>query len=151
MPGTDDQIDVNFTVEEQPSGSISATFGYSQGFGLILGGNYSQTNVAGSGNSLGLGVSTSRYQKSASFNFFDPYFTLDGVSCGFNIFARRLDFDERNIARYATDSAGVGVNFGLPIGETQRINFGFLAHWTDITEGAFAAREISYFIAEFRQ
>lgn len=146
VPGTDDQIDVNFSVEEQPSGSISATVGYSQGFGLILGGNYSQTNVAGSGNSLGLGLSISRFQKSASFNYFDPYFTLDGVSRGFNVYARRLDFDERNIARYATDSAGIGVNFGLPIGETQRINFGLLADWTDITEGAFAAQEISDFI-----
>ncbi len=146
VAGTDDQIDVNFSVEEQPSGSISATLGYSQGYGLILGGNYSQTNVAGSGNSLGFGVSTSRYQKSVNFNFFDPYFTLDGVSRGFNVFARRLDFDERNIARYATDSAGVGMNFGLPIGETQRINFGITFDWTNITQGAFAAREISDFI-----
>ena len=146
VPGTEDQVDVNFSVEEQPSGSVSATVGYSQGFGLILGGNYSQTNVAGSGNSLGLGLSVSRYQKSANFNYFDPYFTLDGVSRGFNVFARRLDFDERNIARYATDSAGAGVDFGLPIGETQRINFGASADWTEITEGAFAAQEISDFI-----
>ena len=146
VPGTDDQIDVNFSVEEQPSGSISATVGYSQGYGLILGGNYSQTNVAGSGNSLGLGLSISRFQKSANFNYFDPYFTLDGVSRGFNIFARRLDFDERNIARYATDSAGAGVTFGLPIGETQRISFGALIDWTEITEGRFAAQEISDFI-----
>jgi len=146
VPGTDDQIDVNFTVEEQPSGSISATLGYSQGYGLILGGNYQQTNVLGSGNSLGVGLSASRYQKSASFNYFNPYFTLDGVSRGFNVFMRRLDFDERNIARYATDSAGVGVNFGFPIGEVQRINFGLLVDWTEITEGAFAAQEISDFI-----
>ncbi|MEM7000574.1 MAG: outer membrane protein assembly factor BamA [Pseudomonadota bacterium] len=146
VPGTDDQIDVNFSVEEQPSGSISATLGYSQGFGLILGGNYSQSNVGGSGNSLGLGLSISRFQKSASFNYFDPYFTLDGVSRGFNVFARRLDFDERNIARYATDSAGVGMTFGLPIGETQRINFGVSADWTKITEGFLAAREISDFV-----
>jgi outer membrane protein insertion porin family len=146
VPGTDDQIDINFSVEEQPSGSISATVGYSQGYGLILGGNYSQTNVAGSGNSLGLGLSVSRWQKSANFNYFDPYFTLDGVSRGFNVFARRLDFDERNIARYATDSAGGGVTFGLPIGETQRINFGALIDWTEITEGRFAAQEISDFI-----
>ncbi len=146
VPGTDDQIDVNFTVEEQPSGSISATLGYSQGYGLILGGNYQQTNVLGSGNSLGVGLSASRFQKSASFNYFNPYFTLDGVSRGFNVFVRRLDFDERNIARYATDSAGVGVNFGFPIGEVQRINFGLLVDWTEITEGAFAAQEISDFI-----
>lgn len=148
VPGTDDQIDVNFTVEEQPSGSISATVGYSQGYGLILGGNYQQSNVLGSGNSLGLGLSVSRYQKSASFNYFDPYFTLDGISRGFNVFVRRLDFDERNIARYSTDSAGVGVNFGFPIGETQRINFGALVDWTEITEGVFAAQEISDFIAK---
>ena len=148
VPGTDDQIDVNYSVEEQPSGSISATLGYAQGSGLILGGNYQQSNVLGTGNSLGLGVSASKYQKSASFNYFNPYFTLDGVSRGFNVFFRRLDFDERNIARYATDSAGIGVNFGFPISEVQRINFGILADWTDITEGQFAAREISDFIAE---
>jgi len=146
VPGTDDQIDVNFSVEEQPSGSISATVGYAQGTGLILGGNYQQSNVLGTGNSLGFGVSASTYQKSASFNYFNPYFTLDGVSRGFNVFFRRLDFDERNIARYATDSAGVGVNFGFPIGEVQRINFGVLADWTEITEGVFAAQEITDFI-----
>ena len=146
VPGTDDQVDVNFTVEEQPSGSISATVGYSQGYGLILGGNYQQSNVGGTGNSLGLGLSFSQFQESASFNYFDPYFTLDGISRGFNVFARRLDFDERNVARYATDSAGAGVNFGFPIGETQRINFGLLVDWTDITEGIFAAQEISDFI-----
>ena len=148
VPGTDDQIDVNFSVEEQPSGSISATLGYAQGSGLILGGNYQQSNVLGTGNSLGLGLSASKYQKSASFNYFNPYFTLDGVSRGFNVFFRRLDFDERNIARYATDSAGVGVNFGFPISEVQRINFGLSADWTDITEGRFAAQEISEFIDE---
>jgi len=148
VAGTDDQIDVNFSVEEQPSGSISATLGYAQGTGLILGANYQQSNVLGSGNSLGLGISTSRFQKSASFNYFNPYFTLDGVSRGFNLFVRRLNFDERNIARYATDSAGLGVNFGFPIGEVQRINFGLLAEWTDITEGRFAAQEISEFIRE---
>lgn len=146
VPGTDDQIDVDFSVEEQPSGSISATLGYAQGTGLILGANYQQSNVLGSGNSLGIGLSSSSFQQSASFNYFDPYYTLDGISRGFNVFVRRLDFDERNIARYATDSAGAGVNFGFPIGEVQRINFGLLAEWTDITEGAFAAQEISDFI-----
>jgi outer membrane protein insertion porin family len=148
VAGTDDQIDVNFTVEEQPSGSISATLGYSQGYGLILGANYQQTNVLGTGNSLGVGVSVSEYQKSVSFNYFNPYFTLDGISRGFNAYVRRLDYDERNIARYATDSAGIGVNFGFPIGEVQRINFGMLVDWTEITEGAFAAQEISNFIDE---
>ena len=146
VAGSDDQIDVNFSVEEQPSGSISGTLAYSQGFGLIVGGNYQQSNLQGSGNSFNLGVSLSKFQKSVNVGYFDPYFTLDGISRGFNVFFRRLDYDERNIARYSTDSAGFGVNFGFPIGETQRINFGLSAEHTKITAGFAAAQEISRFI-----
>ncbi len=146
VAGTDDQIDIEFTVEEQPSGSISATLGYAQGTGLILGGNYQESNVLGTGNSLGFGVSFSDFQQSANFNYFNPYYTIDGISRGYNLFARRLDFDKRNIARFTTDSYGGGLNFGFPIGETQRINFGLTVEYTDITEGQFPAQEISEFI-----
>ncbi len=148
VPGTDDQIDVNFTLEEQPSGSISATVGYAQGMGLILGGNYQENNVLGTGNHLGLGLSISNYQKSANFNYFNPYYTLDGISRGFNAFFRRLDYDERNIARYSTDAVGLGISFGFPIGETQRINFGGLIEQTKITAGRFPAQEITAFIED---
>ena len=146
VPGTDDQIDVNFTVKEQPSGSISATLGYSQGWGLVVGGNYQENNVLGTGNSLGLGLSYSKYQKSANFNYFNPYYTLDGISRGYNAYFRRLDWDERNIARYSTDAFGVGLNFGFPIGETQRINFGGSVERTSLTEGRFPALEITEFL-----
>ncbi len=146
VPGADDQIDVVFAVEEQPSGSISATLGYSQGFGAILGANYQENNVLGTGNSLGLGLSYSQYQKSVTFNYFNPYYTLDGISRGYNMYYRKLDYDEANIAEYTTDSIGLGLNFGFPIGETQRINFGGLVEYTDITEGAFPAQEVSEFI-----
>ena len=146
VPGTDDQIDVEFAVEEQPSGAISGTLAYSQGYGLILGANYQQSNLQGSGNSLSVGLSYSEYQQSINFNYFDPYFTLDGISRGYNVFFRRLDYDARNIARYSTDSAGGGVTFGFPIGETQRINFGLNVEHTEIREGFAAAQEISEFI-----
>ncbi len=146
VPGTDDQVDVAFDVEEQPSGSISATLGYSQGWGLVLGGNYQENNVLGTGNSLGVGLSFSSYQKSASFNYFNPYYTLDGISRGYNAYYRRLDFDERNIARYSTDAIGLGITFGFPIGETQRINFGGTIEQTKLTEGRFPALEITEFL-----
>ena len=148
VAGSDDQIDVNFSLEEQPSGSISGTLAYSQGYGLIVGGNYQQSNLQGSGNSFNVGLSLSKFQKSVNVGYFDPYFTLDGISRGFNVFFRRLDYDERNIARYSTDSAGAGVNFGFPIGETQRIDFGVSAEHTKITAGFAAAQEISRFIED---
>ena len=148
VPGTDDQIDVNFSVEEQPSGSISATLGFAQGTGLILGGSYQESNVMGTGNSLTIGMSYSNFQKAANFSYFNPFYTLDGVSRGYNIFIRRLDYDERNIASFSTDAIGAGVTFGFPIGETQRINFGGLVEYTEITEGVFPAREISAYLDE---
>ncbi len=146
VPGTDDQVDVDFSVEEQPSGSISATLGYSQGYGLILGGQYQENNVLGTGNSLGLGVSWSEFQRSASFNFFNPYYTMDGISRGFNVFYRESDYEEANIARYTTDAYGAGVTYGFPIGETQRINFGGSIEYTSITEGVFPVLEIAEFL-----
>jgi outer membrane protein insertion porin family len=148
VPGTDNQIDVNFNLEEQPSGSISATFGYSGGYGLILGANYNQSNMLGTGNSLGVGINWSEYQKQASFNFFNPYYTLDQISRGYNIFWRRLDYDSFGVADYSTDAGGAGVTFGFPIGETQRINFGFTAELTELTQGFGSALEIQQFIIE---
>ena len=148
VAGTDDQIDVNFSVEEQPSGSISATLGFAQGTGLILGGSYQESNVLGSGNSLTVGMSYSDFQKAANFSYFNPFYTLDGVSRGYNVFIRQLDYDARNIASFSTDSVGAGVTYGFPIGETQRINFGGLIEYTDITEGSFPAQEISAYLDE---
>jgi outer membrane protein insertion porin family len=147
VAGTDDQIDVNFAVEEQPSGSISATLGFAQSSGLILGGSYQENNVLGTGNSLSLSVSWSSFQRAASFNYFNPYYTLDGISRGYNLFFRQTDFEEENLATYSTDAIGAGVNFGFPIGETRRLGFGLLAEWTKITEGVFPALEISDFLA----
>jgi outer membrane protein insertion porin family len=146
VPGSEDQIDVEYTVEEQPSGSISATFGYAQGTGLILGLNYSESNVLGSGNQVSLGVSRSDFQTAYNFSFFDPYYTVDGVSRGYSIFFRESDFDEFNVARFSTNTYGASVNFGYPLSELSRINFSFGYENTDIKEGIIPAQEISHFL-----
>ena len=146
VPGADDQIDVEFTVKEQPTGNMTGTVGYSEGYGLILAAGYQQRNFAGTGNSLGVNLSWSDFVKSLSFNYFDPYFTADGISRGYSVYFRRSDFHARHIARFSTDAYGAGVNFGFPIGETQRLQFGVTAEQTEITEGAFAALEIADFL-----
>ena len=40
VPGTNDQLDVLYTVEEQPSGSIGASLGFSQDVGVVLGAQF---------------------------------------------------------------------------------------------------------------
>ena len=148
VPGTEDQIDVNYTVEEQPSGAISASLGYAGDFGLILGANYQENNVFGTGNSVGIGINRSDFQKAFNFSFMDPYYTLDGVSRGYSVFFRESDFEERNIARFSTDSFGGSINFGYPLSEVSRLGFNLGFESTVLKEGIFPAQEISRFLAE---
>ena len=142
VPGTDDQIDVEFTVEEQSSGSIGASVGYAQDAGLILGANLQQNNFLGTGKQIGIGLNTSKYQDFYSFNYTNPYFTEDGVSRGFSVFYRSTDLEEINVASYTTDSIGGTVSFGYPINETQRLGLSFGLTHTEITAGVGAVQEI---------
>ncbi|QKX18727.1 outer membrane protein assembly factor BamA [Microbulbifer sp. YPW1] len=127
VPGTSDQIDVEYTVEEQPSGTIGGTVGYAQGSGLVLGANVQENNWLGTGKSVGFAVNTSRYQSVVNFSYTDPYFTPDGVSRGFNVFYQERDYSEINLSSYNTTTYGAGLSFGYPISEISRVglNVGF--------------------------
>ncbi|MEM9316433.1 MAG: outer membrane protein assembly factor BamA, partial [Pseudomonadota bacterium] len=142
VPGHDDLIDVEFTVEEQTSGSIGASLGFAQQAGLILSLNQQPNNLLGTGKRVGINLSSSAFQDLYNFSYTNPYFTEDGVSRGFNIVWRSTDLAEVNVASYTTDSFGGAINFGYPIKETARLGFSFGISQTDITAGRFAVQEI---------
>jgi outer membrane protein insertion porin family len=148
VPGVDDQIDVNYAVEEQASGSITASVGFAQSAGLILGGSISQNNFLGTGNKVSLGLTRSEYQSRYNFSYVNPYFTPDGVSLGYSAFYRKTNYDDLNvdIASYAVDSLGAGMNFGYPISETSRLTFGLTVQQDEIKTGTYTVDEIFKFI-----
>ncbi|MBS7663458.1 outer membrane protein assembly factor BamA [Pseudomonas lalucatii] len=148
VPGTDDQIDVNYSVEEQASGSITASVGFAQNAGLILGGSISQSNFLGTGNKVSVGLNRSEYQTSYNFGFVDPYWTPDGVSLGYNAFYRTTDYDELDtqVSSFAVDSLGAGLSIGYPISETSRLTYGLTAQQDTINTGVFTVDEIFKFI-----
>ena len=135
VPGTSDQVDVNYTVEEQPSGAITASIGFSQGDGLILGGSISQSNFLGTGNRVSLSANTSKYRKLYSFGFTDPFYTVDGVSRGYNVYYSETDYDETDVTNYNVDTMGADMTFGYPISETSSLNFGVGIESSTIKEG----------------
>ncbi|MEE4279634.1 MAG: outer membrane protein assembly factor BamA [Halieaceae bacterium] len=142
VPGHDDLIDVEFTVEEQTSGSVGASLGFAQQAGLILSLNLQQNNFIGTGKRVGVNLSSSAFQDLYNISYTNPYFTEDGVSRGFNVFFRSTNLAEVNVASYTTDSYGAAINFGYPIKETARLGFSFGISQTDITAGRFAVQEI---------
>lgn len=143
VPGTGDQIDLEYSVEEQPSGSIGASIGFAQGSGVILGANIQQDNFLGSGKRVGFNISTSSYSDEISFNYLDPYYTPDGVSRGFKIYYVARDLNEVNISSYSVDTYGIDMNFGYPISEIEDVSFGVGYSYNDITVGNAPAQEIS--------
>ena len=146
VPGTEDQVDIEYTVEEESTSSIGGSIGYSD-FGMNIGLNLSDNNFLGTGNRFNLGVSKSIYQEAYNISFFDPYFTMDGVSRGYSIYFRETDYGEYNIANYLTNSLGAGVQFGYPISDTQRVGLNVNFDNTDIDSGSLPAREIADFLA----
>jgi outer membrane protein insertion porin family len=67
--------------------------------------------------------------------FDNPYYTVDGISRGFEASYQTTDFDELVGANYSTDVGVLGVNFGLPITDTTRAGLGLRYQYTDFTAG----------------
>lgn len=149
VPGAADQIDVNYSVEEQPSGSLSASLGYSQGGGLVIGGNVAENNFAGTGRRVSFGLDASKSVKSANFSYLNPYYTVDGVSRGFSLTARETDYSQQQISDYTLDTIAGNMTFGYPINSYSRLNFGVGANNSKISTGVEPAEEISEFVTEY--
>ncbi len=146
VPGTDDQVDLNIAVEEQPSGSIGASIGYQAGTGFVFGANVSQNNFLGSGNQVSFDLQRTAYRDRYTFSYVDPYFTPDGISRGFNLYYTRTDYANIDISSYRADAIGAGLTFGYPLGENSRLNFGFGVDETSIFSGMNSAPEVQNFI-----
>jgi outer membrane protein insertion porin family len=133
IAGTADQVDLDFNVIEQSSGSISAGLGFSGSDGLILSANITQQNFMGSGKHLSFGFNNSDVNTVYSVGYTNPFATVDGISQGYNAFVRETDADEANIASFTSDSLGASTTFGIPISENNRISLSLGYENTEIT------------------
>ncbi|MGH8743750.1 MAG: outer membrane protein assembly factor BamA, partial [Burkholderiales bacterium] len=124
VPGTTDQVDVNYSVTEKPTGNILLGIGYSDAEGIILNAAVTQANVFGTGNYLSAQVNTGSVNRVISLSFTDPYYTVDGVSLGFDVYKRNLDTTSLSVSPFKTSTIGGTVRFGLPISEVDTISYG---------------------------
>ena len=134
VPGTPDQVDLTINVTEKPTGSLSLGAGYSSGDGLGLSFGLKQENAFGSGNSLGLQVNTSKFNRLVVINTTDPYFTEDGVSRTFDLYARTSSpYQDEDY--YKLETSGASIRFGVPFTEIDTVFFGLGIEKTTIVPG----------------
>ncbi|WP_420591878.1 outer membrane protein assembly factor BamA [Bacterioplanoides sp.] len=149
VPGTDDMIDVNYNVEEQLSGSLNFNIGYAGTSGVILGASVSQNNFLGTGNRMSLGLQKNNTVQSYNFSYTNPYYTIDGVSRGFNLFYRKTDFSNLNtVSDYQTNAKGGNMTFGYPISHRQRVSMSLGYTNTEMFLGNTVPREIVQFVED---
>lgn len=121
VPGSPDQVDVNLTVEEKPTGMLNLGVGYGQVDGVILSAGISEENVFGSGTNLTLNLNTSASNRTVVLAHTDPYFTNDGISRTTSLYYRTVTPYSNNPGNYKVTTGGLGLNFGVPITEFDRI------------------------------
>ncbi|MDE4454763.1 outer membrane protein assembly factor BamA [Psychrobacter sp. DAB_AL62B] len=136
VPNQPDQVDVNYTVEEQPSGSSTIAAGYSQSGGVTFQLDLTQNNFMGTGNRVKAALSRSETRDSYSLGYTDPYFTENGVSQGISAYYRETKYDDRNVSNYVTDAYGATLNYSYPVDETKRVSAGLNVDNTTVRGGS---------------
>jgi len=132
VPGASDQVDVDFKVKEKPTGAIMLGAGFSSTEKVILSGSITQQNIFGSGKHVSLQLNTSKINRNIGLSYTDPYYTVDGVSRGFDVYDRHTNAALLGLGFYTTTTIGGGVRFGMPLTEIDNIGFGVGAENTKL-------------------
>ena len=146
VPGVSDQVDVNYAVEEAPGGQFGIGLGFSQNSGLILTTSLSQDNFLGSGKRVSFSFNNSDVNSRYSLGYFNPYYTIDGISRGFNAFYRETNAFDANLSDFDSKNVGTDVAFGVPISENNTIDTAFQYQRTDIKLGPLASTQVTNFV-----
>ncbi|HEY6897229.1 MAG TPA: outer membrane protein assembly factor BamA [Rhodocyclaceae bacterium] len=134
VPGTTDQVDLNLNLKERSTGNLMLGAGFSSSEKLTVTGAISQQNLFGSGKTLALQLSTSGTNKVTSLSYTDPYYTVDGIGRGFDVYSKKTDTKNlSSVAAYDSASLGGGVRYSIPIADERSVNLGFAVDATKLS------------------
>ena len=149
VEGNPDQVDVVYTVKEKATGALLLGAGFSSVERIALSASITQANVFGNGKYLSLNINSGSVNQVYSLSYMDPYYTVDGVSRGFDLYKRVTDASNLAVAPYKTDALGGGIKFSYPVSEQTSVDFG--ANLESVDLEIFSNSSISYinFVRDF--
>jgi outer membrane protein insertion porin family len=122
-----DRVVLGVDVQEKSTGQLQFSAGYSSLERFLVSLAVQQTNFRGMGQTLDAGVSWSRYSKSISAGFTEPYLFDKQILLGGQIYRR--DYNAFNFiggdrnTTYSQSSTGGGLRLGFPL--TEFMTYGF--------------------------
>ncbi len=148
VPGTTDQVDVEYSVTEAPSGNLSLGLGFSQSGGFQLRTSVVQNNFLGSGKRVSFSFNNSSINRRFGLGYTDPYYTIDGVSRNLNAFYHETDSTDANIASFDRTVLGSSIRFGIPITEYNTFHTALSYENTQVDADSGAGTQIARFIRD---
>jgi len=124
VAGSPDLVDVVFNVKERPSATISGGIGYSAAQKFMLNGSFQDSDFMGGGNNVAVDLNAGLYNKVYSVAHTNPYVNIDGLSRTVSLSYRSSTQFVSTSSNFRSENLGVGLNYGYPITEFQRINGG---------------------------
>ena len=108
-----DRVIVVVDVEDQPTGSISLSGGYSTTQGFLAELAYTETNFLGRGQYVRLSVSEGQYTRGWKASFTEPYFLGQRLAAGIDLY-HQANLQNR-YALYESWTTGGTLRLGVPI------------------------------------
>ena len=150
VPGTRDQVDLEVVVKERPTGSINLGAGFSTSDGVILSAGFAQNNIFGTGKAVSAEVNTSDSTRTYALSLTEPYVTPEGISRPIDIYDRRVDMDELDLADdLEYETRGASVSWGIPFTEFDRVYLGAKIENTLVDAGDKAPRRYKQYVDDF--
>jgi outer membrane protein insertion porin family len=146
VPGSPDLVDVEWAIEEGLPGQFGGSLGYSQTYGVTLGGNFIHSNFMGTGNRVATEITGGEFAKLYNVNYTDAYRTIDGMS-------RTLSFSYRDISQFtsgasdfSTETFAIGADWNYPITLNQYLRFGFSLQQAELATGFFSSAQAAEWV-----
>ncbi|MCI0747001.1 MAG: outer membrane protein assembly factor BamA [Verrucomicrobia subdivision 3 bacterium] len=126
-----DRVIVVVEVEDQPTGSLSLSGGFSTTTGFIADVSVTETNFMGRGQFVRLAVSAGQYSRGVDFSFTEPYFLGYRLAAGFDLYAKKSN--SWRYSFYDNFVTGATLRLGLPITEELSFSPRYSIYRTDIS------------------
>jgi len=149
VEGSSDQVDVIYNVKERPTGSLMLGIGFSSVERISVSASVRQANAFGTGKYLSANVSMGSVNQVYSLSYLNPYWTVDGVSQGFDIYRRKTDASALAVGPYKMDALGGGIKFGYPVSELVSLDFGFNLEQTQLETFDISPLQYINFVNQF--
>ena len=113
-----DRIDLNLNIVEKNTGSATLGAGYGSTNGSTLTAGITESNFLGKGQKVKLSASLASTQTLYDISITEPYFNNKDLSVRTDLYSK---FDDPANVKYETETVGLGMSFGFPLSNSNRI------------------------------